>query len=121
MIDLNHLPAGSAVDALYRSTDGPVSDRLLSAARAIDTAWRKENPPPKIARVRIGRITMHKAVAIDMMAREISERALEGCVREVDLIKLGFTTKQIADWAPDAYRKALATNPDLADCLNVAA
>ena len=117
MIEVSHMPAGSAVDALYRSTDGPVPDRLLSAARAIDAAWRKDNPPLKIAKVRIGRITMHRSVAIDMMAREISERALEGCVREVDLLKLGFTAEQIADWAPDAYRKALSENPKLADCL----
>ena len=71
----------------------------------------------KTARVRIGRITMHKHVAIDMMAREIAERGLEGSVREVDLLKLGFTAQQIIDWAPDAYRRALAENPKLADCL----
>ena len=117
MIDLNHLPRGSAVDALFRSTDGPVDERLLSAARAIDVAAQRDNPPATAARVRIGRITMHKHVAIDMMAREIAERGLEGSVREVDLLKLGFTAQQIIDWAPDAYRRALAENPKLADCL----
>jgi hypothetical protein len=70
------------------------------------------------ARVRVGRITMHRTVAIDMMALEIATRGLEGCVREVDLVKLGFTSRQIADWAPDAYRKAVAENPKLAAMLN---
>ena len=71
-----------------------------------------------IAKVRIGRITLNKSVAIDMMAREIAERALEGCVREVDLLKLGFSAQQIAEWAPAAYARAVAENPNLAAMFN---
>jgi regulator of RNase E activity RraA len=67
--------------------------------------------------VRVGRITMGKATAIDMMAQEIARRGLEGCVREVDLVKLGFTVKQIAAWAPEAYKKAVTDTPGLIDAL----
>lgn len=118
MIDLSQLPKdGSAVDAVYLSTDGRIPDALLTAARAIDAAWRRKHPPPSIARVRIGTVTMKRATAIDLMAMQIEKCAGEGCVREVDLTNLGFTPRQIADWAPQAYRKAIAQNPKLADLL----
>lgn len=118
MIDLDRLPKdGTAVLALSLSTDRAIPDAHMSAARALDAAWRRKNPDPQIAKIRIGAITLKRGTAIDMMALQIVRSAETGCVREVDLSNLGFTAKQIADLAPQAYRKALAEHPNLADLL----
>jgi hypothetical protein len=77
-----------------------------------------QHPKPKApAKIRVGNTTMRWSTAIDMMAQEIVARSAEGCVREISFVNLGFNARQIAQLAPDAYRKAAADHPHLIELL----
>jgi len=103
--DLN-VPAVTQVSMRF---DGPIPPKLMDAARKIDAAR-----DAKIARVRVGAITMHKDTAIDLMAQAIEQAAAKRqCVTREDFARLGLTDAQVDTYARTAIVRAVTEHPYL--------
>ena len=96
----------SAVTQVSMRYDGRIPPHMMRAAEKIDAAR-----DAKIARVRVGTITMHKDTVIDLMAQAIEQAASRRqCVTREDFARLGLTDAQIDAYARTAFVRAVTEN-----------
>ena len=106
-------PNVSATASAYLSFNGAPPPHLLSVAEAIDRGQRPA--PPASTHSRIGRIRVHRQVLIDMMvASMIAAAERSSAITEDDLRRDGFLDADIAAHAAEAYTRACAERPHIA-------
>jgi hypothetical protein len=106
-------PGLSARDALSLSTDGPISARQWAEARAYDLAHPLQ---PGHAITRIGAISIKRSFGVKLLSRAIAQAiTARGLVEERDLLNIGLSKKQVAEWTPAALAKVLGSHPGLTE------
>lgn len=111
-------PRRSAGDLLSLAHDGPIPPHLLDVARRIDAAAKLKNRP---ARLRLGNIVMKRHVAVGLMTEVILARAPEGVVTEADFAAVGVSKAHISALGREAWARAAAIDPRVAQLLARAA
>jgi len=104
-------PNVSAVDQVSMAYDRCPPANLMAAAHAIDRAR-----PGRIARVRVGEIHMKPATLVDLMAEVIAKAgAARRCVTLEDFARVGITKGQAETYKAQAFARAVADQPHLAE------
>ncbi|QPC45040.1 hypothetical protein HW532_21485 [Kaustia mangrovi] len=112
------IPGKTARESLSLAFDGPIPYRLHRWAQAHD----REHPLPHgQARIRLGRVRLSRRVLIDLMAGIIAEAAGQrGVVTLDDFARAGISEAVAREHSEEAFAKALAANPHIADLLEPA-
>ncbi|MGF7161259.1 hypothetical protein FHS85_002894 [Rhodoligotrophos appendicifer] len=107
---MNIIPGLSAVESL-KNFDGLTTSDDWRRAEAYDRAHPR---PSQRAAVRIGRVTMSKHVAVDLLAHAIADAIIRrGAVTERDLEQIGMSVAAAKPHMDEAFTRAKQIEPCL--------
>lgn len=113
------IPGKTARESLSLAFDGAIPERLRRWAESHDKAHPR--PPRQAARIRIGRVTLTRRVLIDLMAGIIADAArARGTVTLDDFARAGISEGVARTHAADAFARAIAADPRIAEMLEAA-